>query len=210
MAINPVAAVVESWQSYEQREFKAAFGAAATKGKDFIEAVIRLKALTLKKKDLTWEMVAEDLGYTADSLDARIWRYQNPAQVEIRNEARRAYTPLNSTPNSVSSRRGDDFANPPSSVKGAYIPLGLDEKGNETYALKSWTQPPPRSEAEEATAAAPACQSEEKESIEIAAMKVEPSLRLYLDDYNPEERERIMGLIYRSLRSQGYLPKKAA
>jgi len=132
---TPVSVVVSSWEDYQQKEFRSAFRVAAEKGKDFIEAVIRLKDLTIKKADLTWQMVAEDLGYTADALDARIWRHQNPAKVEARNESRRN-TPLNPTPNGVSSRRSDDFPIIPESIKQHYIPMGKNEKGENIYAMK--------------------------------------------------------------------------
>lgn len=73
-----LAGLVESLKSDERRSFIQAFRSASLKGKDFIEAVIELKRLTLKAKILSWELVAEDLGFTFNALDARIYRFRHP------------------------------------------------------------------------------------------------------------------------------------
>jgi DNA repair photolyase len=73
-----LAGLVGSLASGERRSFIQAFHSASLKGQDFIRAVIELKRLTLKAKILSWELVAEDLGFTFNALDARIYRYKHP------------------------------------------------------------------------------------------------------------------------------------
>lgn len=73
-----LAGLVDSLKSDERRSFIQAFRCASSKGQDFIQAVIELKRLTLKAKVLSWELVAEDLGFTFNALDARIYRYKHP------------------------------------------------------------------------------------------------------------------------------------
>src|SRR5690349_3402426 len=74
----PVAAAVESWESHQQKAFKNAFAQARERGELFIGAVIKLKKITLACKNLSWELVCEDLGYTVDALDRRIYRHDHP------------------------------------------------------------------------------------------------------------------------------------
>lgn len=78
MFTAPMAAAVESLDGHKRKAFKNAFEKAKEHGEGFVKAVIALKKITLSDKHLTWSLVAEDLGYTADSLDARIYRHEHP------------------------------------------------------------------------------------------------------------------------------------
>jgi hypothetical protein len=218
-----VSVVVSSWEDYQQREFRSAFRAAAEKGKDFIEAVIRLKDLTIKKADLTWQMVAEDLGYTADALDARIWRHQNSAKAREYSDQRPIHR--NPTPNGVSSRRNDDFPVVPESIKQHYIPMGKNEKGENIYAMKGpgWgrTEPEnidPDSEffhpnattgdyPARATTAEPL--TETTYSKEWVAIQLVDAIEMRLGGVPVDERRDLLMGAWRILINRGFIPRQS-